>query len=347
MVKEVPVKVVVFGPQRRTGVLHGDDVIDIELACAKVAREVHGHRLPYAFAAANAPADLEQFIQLGARAIEAAQEAIEYVEESAGDRLAPGGEQVITPSAETKLHAPLAHRGVKLCMAGANYSDHLLGIRQAEDPNITAEQVREESRQRGIGGFWKLAAFVVGPDEDVVYPAKTRYLDFEGEVAVVIGTPARDAKGSDLLDHIWGYTLVNDWSARDQRDAVIGTLTFSAMKNWDTSGSVGPFISVGEIDDPQDIPFQTLVNGALRQDGNTRDMTFTFAEYLEFMSRDLTFEAGDLIAAGTCQGTAMDSTPRVEGGGFASDALFLNPGDLVEVSSPYLGTLRNRIVAKQ
>jgi 2-keto-4-pentenoate hydratase/2-oxohepta-3-ene-1,7-dioic acid hydratase in catechol pathway len=75
-------------------------------------------------------------------------------------------------------------------------------------------------------------------------------------------------------------------------------------------------------------------------------MTFSFAEYLEYITRDITFQPGDMIAAGTCKGTAMDSTPRVEGGGFASDKLFLKVGDVVDVSSPLIGTLRNRIVAK-
>jgi 2-keto-4-pentenoate hydratase/2-oxohepta-3-ene-1,7-dioic acid hydratase in catechol pathway len=75
-------------------------------------------------------------------------------------------------------------------------------------------------------------------------------------------------------------------------------------------------------------------------------MTFTFAEYLEYITRDSTFKPGDMIAAGTCKGTAMDSTPRVEGGGFANDKLFLKPGDVVEVSSPHIGVLRNRIVEK-
>ena len=90
----------------------------------------------------------------------------------------------------------------------------------------------------------------------------------------------------------------------------------------------------------------TRVNGELRQDGNTRGMTFSFAEYLEYITQDITFNPGDMIAAGTCKGTAMDSTPRVEGVGFSSDKLFLRPGDVVEVSSPLIGTLRNRIVAK-
>jgi 2-keto-4-pentenoate hydratase/2-oxohepta-3-ene-1,7-dioic acid hydratase in catechol pathway len=231
-------------------------------------------------------------------------------------------------------------------MAGANYADHLFDMMRAQDPSVTMEQVKQRSRERGIGGFWKLPALVADPDADIPYPAKTRWLDYEGEVAVVFGKRVRDARASDLADCIWGYTLQNDWSARDQRDNVVGTLSMNLMKNWDSSVSIGPVISVREIKDPQDIPFQTVVNGEARQTGNTRDMTFSFAEYLEYVTRDITFQPGDMIAAGTCKGTAMDSTPRVEGGGFASDKLFLKAGDVVEVSSPLIGTLRNRIVSK-
>jgi 2-keto-4-pentenoate hydratase/2-oxohepta-3-ene-1,7-dioic acid hydratase in catechol pathway len=340
-------KIVVYGPDRRVGVVSGDDVIDVEGAYAKLARETQDHPSPYAIAAATTPSDLEQFIQLGDRAIEGTQQAVEYLITKAGDRLGPRGETLAVPEKNTKLHAPLAHRGVKICMAGANYADHLFDMARAQNPDVTMEQVKEQSRQRGISGFWKLAAFVVDPEDEIVYPAKTKYLDYEGEVTLVIGKRARDARVADLLDHVWGYTLQNDWSARDQRDNVIGSLAFASMKNWDCSSSIGPFIAVGEIKDPQDIPFQTRVNGELRQDGNTKDMTFSFAEYLEHVTRDITFQAGDMIAAGTCKGTAMDSTPRVEGGDFAHDKLFLKVGDVVEVSSPLLGVLQNRIVAKQ
>lgn len=232
-------KVVVYGPEHRVGILNGDDVIDAEGAYAKLAREVQGHPAPYAIAAATAPSSLEQFIQLGARAIEGAQQAIEYLTAKAGDRVGVRGETLVVPLKSTKLHAPLAHRGVKLCMAGANYADHLLDMARAQNPDVTLEQVKEQSRQRGISGFWKLAAFVAGPDEDITYPAKTRYLDYEGEVTIVIGKTAKDAKAGDLLDHIWGYTLQNDWSARDQRDNIIGSLAFASMKNWDGSSSIG------------------------------------------------------------------------------------------------------------
>jgi 2-keto-4-pentenoate hydratase/2-oxohepta-3-ene-1,7-dioic acid hydratase in catechol pathway len=279
-------------------------------------------------------------------ALERAQEALEYVRQRAANRFGPRGEEVTSPLSETKLRAPLAHRGAKLCMAGANYADHLFDMMRAQDPKATMEQVKERSRERGIGGFWKLPSFVADPDQDITYPAKTRYLDYEGEVTIVIGKAAKNAKAGDLLNHVWGYTLVNDWSARDQRDNAVGILSFAGMKNWDGSASVGPCIVVGEIKDPQNVDFQTKVNGELRQNGITSGMTFSFAECIEYATRDVTFTARDMIAVGTCKGTAMDLTPRIEGGGFENDKLFLNIDDVVEVSSPQIGLLRNRIVEK-
>jgi 2-keto-4-pentenoate hydratase/2-oxohepta-3-ene-1,7-dioic acid hydratase in catechol pathway len=340
------VRVVVYGPDRRVGILDYDDVVDIEMAYAKLAHEVQNHPAPYRAAAATTPADLEAFIQLGDKALEGAQAAIEYLRKCGEDSRGTHGEVLLIPVKEAQLRAPLAHRGIKLCMAGANYADHLFDMMRAQDPSVTMEQVKDRSRERGIGGFWKMPSFVADPEQNIVYPEKTRFLDYEGEVTIVIGKSAKDAKAGDLVDHIWGYTLQNDWSARDQRDNAVGTLSFAGMKNWDGSSSIGPCIVVGEIKDPQNVDFQTTVNGQLRQNGNTGGMTFSFAEYLEYATRDVTFAAGDMIAAGTCKGTAMDSTPRIEGGGFENDKLFLNVGDVVEVSSPQIGVLRNRIVAK-
>jgi 2-keto-4-pentenoate hydratase/2-oxohepta-3-ene-1,7-dioic acid hydratase in catechol pathway len=340
------VKIAVFGPDHRVGVVDGEDLIDVEGAYAKLVQETQGQLVSYAVAAATTPADLDTFIRLGDRALDGTRHAVEYLRRRAGDLLGPRGETLVFPLDGVKLHAPLAHPAVKLGMAAANYPDHLLPGMRRQDPNITLEQVAERCRARGIGAFWKLSGFCVGNDDDVVHPAKTKYFDFEGEVAIVFGRDVRDGTAKDLDDCIWGYTLINDWSARDQGDNVLGALSLSLMKNFDTAGSVGPFIVVGEIDDPQDIPFETTVNGELRQKGNTRDMIFSFAEYVEFITRDITFGPGDMLAAGTCAGTAADATPRPETGGELSDTLFLHPGDVVEVCSPLIGTLRNRVVAR-
>ena len=311
-------KIVVFGQDRRVGALVGDNVIDLNAVDTSL------------------PSDLEQFIVAGDRVLQGAQRAIDQTKTGAA----------VIPVSQTTLHAPLAHRGVKICMAGANYADHLYDNMKRQNPDITFEQVRQQSRERGISGFWKLSSFVADPGADITYPAKSKWLDYEGEVTIVFGKTAKDARGSDLLNDIWGYTLQNDWSARDVGDAPLGSLSWSSQKNWDGSSTIGPCIVVGEIGDPQNVDFQTTVNGQLRQKGNTKDMTFTFAEYLEHMTRDITFHPGDMISAGTCKGTAMDQTPRAADG-FESDKLFLRAGDIVEVSSPQIGVLRNRIVAKK
>ena len=278
-------KIVVYGPERRVGALVGTDVIDLNRA-------------------AGAPSDLEQFILAGGQSLEASQRAIEQAQ--------GGNRQHVVAGAQ--LRAPLAHRGVKICMAGANYADHAFDMAKRQNPDITMEQVREQARSRGIAGFWKLSEFVVDPEADITYPAKSKYLDYEGEISIVIGKTVKDFKGSSAVDDIWGYTLQNDWSARDVGDAALGGLSWSSQKNWDCSSSIGPCIVVGEISDPQNVDFQTTVNGQLRQQGNTANMTFSFAEYLEHMTRDITFRAGDMISAGTCKGTATRQVSHGEEG---------------------------------
>ena len=203
-------KIVVYGPERRVGALVGTDVIDLN-------------------AAAGAPSDLEQFILAGDQALEASQRAIEQAQ--------GGNRQHVVAGAQ--LRAPLAHRGVKICMAGANYADHAFDMAKRQNPDITMEQVREQARSRGIAGFWKLSEFVVDPEADITYPAKSKYLDYEGEISIVIGKTVKDFKGSSAVDAIWGYTLQNDWSARDVGDAALGGLSWSSQKNWDCSSSIG------------------------------------------------------------------------------------------------------------
>jgi 2-keto-4-pentenoate hydratase/2-oxohepta-3-ene-1,7-dioic acid hydratase in catechol pathway len=121
-------------------------------------------------------------------------------------------------------------------------------------------------------------------------------------------------------------------------------------KNFDGSIAAGPYVVVSEFANAQDIAWETRVNGELRQQGNTKDMTFSFAEYVEYMSSDVTLLPGDVISAGTTAGTAQDSSELLpsEAGKppVRSPERFLKPGDVVEVSNSGMGTLRNRIVAK-
>ncbi len=125
--------------------------------------------------------------------------------------------------------------------------------------------------------------------------------------------------------------------------AVVGDAdeSFGYYKNFDGCSTIGPQIVVNEISNPQDVPNETRVNGEVRQSSNTKDMIFGFAEYL---SRDFTPEPGDVISAGTAAGTAMDSSEFLDGR--PKPDLFLQPGDVIEVSSPLIGSITNEVLAK-
>lgn len=346
-------KLVVYGPERKLGALQNDQVIDLNLAYAKLLRETRDEPLPYEMAAAIVPAELGAFIQSGPRAIEGAQQAVEYLTSRAGDHDGPRGELLLAPLSAVKLHAPYAKR-TRIMMAGGNYIVHSqgMGFRDSGGGRTSLEEVYAESRRRGIWGFYCFTENAAGPDEDVIYPARTDRLDYEGEVAVVIGKRGKDIAPSDAPGYYWGYMLQNDISART---SLIGRdnpqSSFTRGKNFDTSISGGPCIVVGEFPDAQNISWETRVNGEQRQSGNTREMTFSFAEYLEYLSADMTIRPGDVISAGTTAGTAQDSSELLPGTGEGAQAIrdpkrFLKPGDVVEISNPAIGVLRNRVVAK-
>jgi 2-keto-4-pentenoate hydratase/2-oxohepta-3-ene-1,7-dioic acid hydratase in catechol pathway len=213
---------------------------------------------------------------------------------------------------------------------------------RAEGAPPTLEAVTRAARERGQWGFWKVPYAVAGPEDEVPYPKRTRYFDYEGEAAIVIGAPGKDIPAGRLAEHVWGVTLFNDLSIRDGMGAS-RPMSYNQAKNFDGSTALGPCIVVGELD-PQAVDVQTSVDGAVRQRFNTRDMIFSFGEILEFLSRDFTFVPGDVIAGGTAAGTAADKTPPGPDGA-RSPELFLKPGSLVEVASPAIGSLRNRVVA--
>ena len=183
----------------------------------------------------------------------------------------------------------------------------------------------------------------MGQDGELVYPGLTDRLDYEAEVTLILGQEGKDIPADRLADYVWGFTMQIDWSLRDQREP--RDLKFNIGKNFDGSSSLGPCISVDEMEEPYNVPFETHVNGELRQRGNTKDMIFSFGEYLEYLSRDNTMRPGDMIAAGTCAGTAADAS-EVDENGQLSPKLFLRPGDTVEVASSAIGSLRAKVLAK-
>jgi acylpyruvate hydrolase len=311
-------KIVVFGPDKHVGVWAGDLVVDL----------------------APAYTDLAGLIAGGDAALTAAAAAVK----AAGTSPAPA--KGVHARADVQLHAPVVP-GARVACAGGNFADHTAAMasRLGHEPMDTSDMkaLTEKLRARGIWGFWKVGREAAEPGGEIMYPGRTKRLDYEGELAIVLGKRAKDAQAADLRSYVWGVTLFGDWSIRDQNEGQ-ATFKFAMAKNFDGSFSVGPCIVVGENIDPGNVDVETWVNGDRRQQFNTRDMIISFGEYLQYLSADLTLHPGDIISGGTAKGTAADSSERENG--VAKPERFLKAGDSVEMRSPAIGTLAARIVAK-
>lgn len=347
-------RIVVFGPQRRVGAWEGDRVVDLNAALADLLR-MRGVRNPAEEAAIRLPSALAGLIDRGQAGLDDAQLAIEHAV-----RTAALGDGLLYDPTVVTLHAPTVDRPRIGCAAG-NFAEHTLGSMRRQnlantaalagialdETSATAEEIAAKVRERNRPrGFWKDFASPRGTGDGIPYPARCELFDYEGEVVVVLGRPARDVSSGQGYDYVWGVSLLNDWSIRGtaQKDS----LTFNLSKNFDGAASIGPCILVGNVN-PDDIDVETRVNGEVRQRFNTGDMIFSHGEFIEHLSRDFTLLPGDMVSSGTGPGTATDATKAKAGATPepGEKSLFLAVGDIVEVSSPAIGTLRNRIVARQ
>ncbi len=210
---------------------------------------------------------------------------------------------------------------------------------------ITREDIRSqvEGGKSPPWGFWKHARNVIGPDEPIIYPARSERLDYEVEVAAVFGKEGKDVPEEEAMDYVYGYTIVLDMSLRDQEN----DRGFFLAKNFDSSTPMGPcIVTADEMGDPHKLRMGLNVDGEVRQDGTQEDMIRGYPFWISFLTRDQTFYPGDMICGGTCAGTALDTTPRGPEGE-TDPARFLKPGQVVEAWVESIGTLRNPVVAKE
>jgi len=314
-------KIVVYGPARRVGALTGDRVIDLNRASAQL------------------PARLLNFIEAGAGALDEARRVIEKFANTA-----PTKDGVVQALNTIQLNAPWPER--RIACVGGNYAQHLLGMwaNRLGKTDMTVEEVAHEAKKAGQWGFWKVPAEVTGPGDTIPFPKRVTYFDYEGEVAIVIGKRGKNIPASRINEHVWGVTLFHDWSIRDG-GGTDRMVSYNLQKNFDGATSMGPCIAVGETDQ-QNVDVETRVNGVVRQSYSTKEMIWDFGKVLEYLSQDFTFVPGDVIAGGTSAGTAADKSRRGPDGKRPLD-LFLKIGDTVEVSSPKIGALSNKIVASE
>ncbi len=303
----------------RLGAIDGDSVIDLlDAASGGIST-----KLLAAFA------DMNRLIAAGTEGIKAAEAAVRTA--AAATR---------TPLAKAKLLAPLTPSLI-LC-SGENYWDH-----REEKPAVTRKDP-EFFLKTGIG--------VIGPGDDIIRDERvTKKLDYETELLIVIGKAGRHIPAARALDHIYGYSVINDVTARDRqvmlRPDGSSVYNLGPGKNFDTCAPIGPaLVTADEVPDPQNLQLKTWVNGELRQSNTTAKMIWTCAQLVEFFSTFVTLQPGVVIATGTPGGTAWGTDEELGGKKpMRKDVVtakgYLRPGDEVVCEIGGIGRLKNRVVA--
>jgi 2-keto-4-pentenoate hydratase/2-oxohepta-3-ene-1,7-dioic acid hydratase in catechol pathway len=216
--------------------------------------------------------------------------------------------------------APVPRPGKLICI-GLNYRDH------AAESNMPIPE-------RPVV-FSKFTSAVIAPGEPVVLPTTSAQVDYEAELAVVIGRRAKNVSAARALDYVFGYTNFNDVSARDFQFA---DGQWQRGKSCDTFAPMGPTIVTADVvPDPHKLSIKLILNGKTMQDSNTDQLIFGVPELIEFLSQTITLEPGDVIATGTPAGVGFARKPPV----------FLRPGDMMEVEIEHLGKLNNPVVAAE
>jgi 2-keto-4-pentenoate hydratase/2-oxohepta-3-ene-1,7-dioic acid hydratase in catechol pathway len=238
------------------------------------------------------------------------------------------------PLAKTKLLAPVQFPSTIYC-AGANYADHAAAMAAKE-----GHPPPPDPHQQGLKPwhFLKASRTVAGPDATIMISHYAKAMDWEIELAAVIGRPAKDVSKEKALAHVAGYMASNDLSARDRgRRPNVSETSFFKMdwtkhKTFEGSCPTGPWIvPASDVGDPQNLGLKLWVNGELKQDSNTSKMLFTLAEQIEQLSINMTLHPGDLILTGTPSGTGAES------------GTFLKAGDVVKIWVEKIGEFSSRM----
>lgn len=288
----------------RLGAIVDQQVVDLALLAA-----TRGQQLP---------ADMLAFIDLGPQAVRSSTELLASFE----GRFPAG---TAWPLANVKLLAPIPRPRKNIFGIGLNYVEHVA------ESSRTLDTAKDLPKQPVI--FSKPPTTVIGPGDAIEHNAQiTQQLDWEVELAAIIGTTAKRVAVGDALQHVFGYSVMIDMSARDCRRA--GQWIYS--KGQDTFAPFGPcIVTADEIPDPQALDLSLTVNGVTKQRSNTRHMLFKVNELIADLSQGITLEPGDIIATGTPEGVGAGRSPQE----------WVWPGDVIECEVQGIGRLRHPVVA--
>lgn len=313
-----------FRGDARLGAHVGNAVIDLNRAYALMLKD-RGKPRAEALAAALVPPDMVAFLQGEADSRSAALEAIQFAQKLAGS--ATGAEQlkqagVWFAASEVKLMAPVPNPPHVLAI-GLNYKAHIEEVNRPNQPTgLAAAQYPIVFTKEGT---------VIGPGETIRIPAQVTQPDYEGELGVVIGKPARNVPRERALEYVAGYTTFNDVTSRDFQNRVS---QWTLGKSPDTFSAMGPYLVLtDEVPNPQTLRVRTRIGSETMQDSNTELMIFPVADLIAYISQLMTLEPGTVIATGTPDGVGMARTPQ----------RWLKPGETVIVEIDKVGELSNPV----
>jgi len=305
--------------QSRTGAQLDEQVVDLNRAYHAALRHM-GNEDELAVADVRVPTDMIGLLRGGDTSLRAAQQAVAFVRSQLEGNDKTLSLQGITYAIDRVSLLPPVMRPGKVVCLGLNYREHAAeaGMAVPEYPVL----------------FHKVAGSLIGHSQPIVIPRISGKIDYEGELAIIIGRRGKYIAEEDALSYVAGYTVGNDVSARDLQ---FRTSQWTTGKMLDTFGPLGPaLVTRDEVADPNQLAIKTTLNGQVMQDGNTADMIFRVPFIVSYISEIATLEPGDVILTGTPPGIGNTRTPQV----------FMKPGDTITVEIEQVGKLTNPVVAE-
>ncbi|WP_346427650.1 fumarylacetoacetate hydrolase family protein [Gracilibacillus sp. YIM 98692] len=289
--------------KQRIGIFFNDQVIDIEETYKEMEKNQKAENIGF-----DIPSYPNDFYALGQAGLHYAKKVLEYAQTKS---------PAFTFSREEVILGPPVPNPSKIICVGINYADHVaeMGAELPEYPVL----------------FSKFRNALIGPEDDIYKSSETNKLDYEVELAVVIGEKASKVPQELAMDYIAGYTIGNDTSARDLQKR---TVQWLQGKSLDHTTPIGPWlVTADELTDPSQLKIQSYVNGELRQSSNTKHLIFNIPHLISFISNLMTLEPGDIILTGTPDGVGMAMDPPQ----------FLQDGDKVTMEIEQIGKLENNV----
>lgn len=309
------------GDQERIGAIDSaGHVVDLHRAYESYLRAVESKPAAERLAAPTLGRDMVEFLRRGTSSLDAARKALAHI---AANPASDGS--IVVERGQVRLLAPVPRPGA-LVSAGKNFSDHVAEMSSRKGPSYPV-------------AFLKLPGTVIGPDDDIPHPPEVKNLDYEVELAVIIGKACVDVTEEEALDYVAGYAAFNDISARDVIRSESKTGIHLMGKSFPGFAPMGPYlVTADEIPEPQNLKLWLGVNGETRQNSNLGYMIFKIREMIAYWSQ-MGLKPGDVLTTGTPRGVAAGRKPD-------QTPWWLKPGDVIEAEVENVGLLRNRVVAE-